>query len=129
MNNRRVHISAGQEINATTQQQQRIASRTRRPGDFAFFFEFCTFRVFLKCRKHEKGAFAEKETKITGTTRTTYDAEMFKKLYVPLKTTAIDVEFLAKLCAIEPRLSVLEQLLLRLYELMRNVHHQPLPIR
>ena len=34
-----------------------------------------------------------------------------------------DVEFWAKLCAIESRLSVLEQFMLRIYELMR--HHYP----
>jgi hypothetical protein len=57
---------------------------------------------------------------------------MFKKLYVPLKTTAIEhmtsgVEFWAKLCAIKSRLSVLEQLLLCLYEFMR--HQYPPPVR
>ena len=31
--------------------------------------------------------------------------------------------------ALKSNLSVLEQLLLRLYELMRNVHHPPPPIR
>jgi hypothetical protein len=43
-------------------------------------------------------------------------------LYRQIQMTS-DVEFWAKLCAIESRLSVLEQLLLRIYELMR--HHYP----
>jgi hypothetical protein len=39
-----------------------------------------------------------------------------------------DVEFWTKLCAIESRLSVLEQLLLRLYELLRHQYPRP-PVR
>ena len=57
-----------------------------------------------------------------------YDVRRNKGVNVITKhTMTSDVEFWAKLCAIEVRLSVLEKLLLRLYELMR--HHYPPPIR